>query len=71
MLEKEPQTTKEYWRWEKQFSPGKITTIGYQYQVVIPENIHTSTIIQTEKAVFIYLGGQERESVGMCMFVCA
>lgn len=33
-------------------APGKRTPTGFQYQVVRPEDIHTSNIIWTEQVIF-------------------
>jgi hypothetical protein len=48
-------------------APGKRTPTGFQYQVVRPEDIHTSNIIWTEQVIFrnIYM----YVYIYMCVYV--
>lgn len=39
-LEKGLEANKEYYKWEKESSPGKIKPVGYPKPMVIPEDIY-------------------------------
>ena len=51
-LHKEPRETNESREWRKSLLHGKVQQFVNQYHIVIPENVHTSNIIQSDQVIF-------------------
>ena len=51
-IHRELEATEKSWEWSKVFPRQRAHQMIVQWQTVIPENIHTSNIIQNEQVIF-------------------
>lgn len=54
-LNEELQVTKEYWDSRLGLPQERVYQLAIQYQMVSPANIQMNNIIETERAVLVYL----------------